>query len=175
MSTDPRGRVQRSVLRSLSPLKIIFPPYLTVHLCLLKVMSHPTSVNTHIPNSKAIDKSGIICPIRTKGRPAMCMLHMCVDTTCRPSANFTLSGRVVRRLLITLVPSITKIWVAPELAVVAAVFSQNIAPANSSFCRRADKAHALYNLWYKWTHWMWQQLRHHHPADIRWGWTNWLC
>jgi hypothetical protein len=26
----------------------------------------------------------------------------------------------------------------------AAMFSQNIAPANSSFCRRADKANALY-------------------------------
>jgi hypothetical protein len=38
-----------------------------------------------------------------------------------------------------------KNWVAPESAMAAAMFSQNIAPTNSSFCRRADKAHALYD------------------------------
>jgi hypothetical protein len=143
MSMDPSGRVQRSILGSLPLLKIIFPLYCTVYLCLSKVTSHPTSVNTCIPNSEAIDKSGIMCPIRTKGRPSMCMLHMCVDTTCRQSANVTLSGCNVQRLLITLVPSMTKIWFAPESAMVAAVSSQNIAPANSLFCRRADKARAL--------------------------------
>jgi hypothetical protein len=110
-------------------------------LCLSKVTLHPASVNTRIPNSVAIDKSGIMCPVRTKRRPLMCMSHMCVDMTCHP---FTLSGRVVRRLLITLAPSMTKIWLAPESAMAAAMLSQNIAPANSLFCRRADKARALY-------------------------------
>jgi hypothetical protein len=123
MSTDLRGRVQRFVLGSLCPLKIIFPFYCTVHLCLSKVMLHPTSVNTHVPNSEAINKSGIMCPIRTKGRPSMCMSHMCVDTTCHPLANVTLSGHVVQCLLITLAPSMTKIWVALESAMAAAMFS----------------------------------------------------
>jgi hypothetical protein len=91
MFTNPRGRVKRSVIGSLSPLKIIFPLYHTVHLCLSNVTSQPSSVNTHIPNREAIDESRIMCPVRTNG-----MLHMCVDTTCRPSANVTLSGRVVR-------------------------------------------------------------------------------
>jgi hypothetical protein len=67
----------------------------TVHLLLSKVTSPPTFVKTRILNSKAIDKTGIICPIRTKGRPSMCMSHMCVDTTCLPSANVTLSEHVV--------------------------------------------------------------------------------
>ncbi len=37
MSMDLRGRGQRSILGSLSPLKIIFPLYRTVHLCLSNV------------------------------------------------------------------------------------------------------------------------------------------
>jgi hypothetical protein len=123
MSTDPRGRVHRSILGSLSPLKIILLLHCTVHLCLSKVTFHPTSINTRIPNSKAIDKSGIMCPMRTKGRPSMCMLHMCVDTTCCQSANVILRGRIVRRLLISLAPSMTKIWVASESAMAAALFS----------------------------------------------------
>ena len=142
---DPSGRVQRSILGSLPLLKIIFPLYCTVYLCLSKVTSHPTSVDTCIPNSEAIDKSGIMCPIRTKGRPSMCMLHMCVDTTCYPLANITLSGCVVWHLLITSAPSMTKICVAPESATTAAVLSQNIAPANCLFCIRADKACTLYD------------------------------
>jgi hypothetical protein len=145
MSTDPRGRVQRSILGSLSPLKIIFLLYPTVHLFLSNVMSQPTHVNTHIPNRDAIDKSGIMCPVRTNVRPSMFMLLMCVDMTYHPLANVTLSGRVVRRLLITSAPSMTKIWVAPEPAMVAAMFSQNIAlMQNYLFCIRADKACALY-------------------------------
>ncbi len=107
----------------LSPLKIIFLLYCTVHLCLSNVTSQPTSVNTHIPNREAIDKSGIMCLIMTNGRPSMCMLHMSVDTTCRPSANVTLSGHVVRSLLITLASSMTKIWVTPKSAMAVAVFS----------------------------------------------------
>ncbi len=122
MSKNPRGRVQRSVLGSLPPHTIIFPLYCTVHLCLLNVTSHPTCVNTCIPNREAIDKSRIMCPIRTNVRPSMCMSHMCVDTTCHPSTNVTLSGHVMRHLVIMSAPSMTKIWVAPESAMVAAVF-----------------------------------------------------
>jgi hypothetical protein len=51
----PKGRVQRSVVGSLSPLKIMRPLFLTVHLCLSKMTLHPTSVNTRMPNSDAMD------------------------------------------------------------------------------------------------------------------------
>jgi hypothetical protein len=37
----------------------------------VEVDVHPTFVNTCISNSKAIDKSGIMCPVRTKGGPSM--------------------------------------------------------------------------------------------------------
>jgi hypothetical protein len=42
---------------------------------------------------------------------------MCVDITQRPSANATLSGHIVFHLLWTGMPSMTKIWVAPESAI----------------------------------------------------------
>ena len=47
----------------------------------------------------------------------MIMSHMCVDVTRRPSANATFNGHVVFRLLWTGMPSMTKIWVAPESAI----------------------------------------------------------
>jgi len=42
------------------------------------------------------------------------MSHMCVDITRHLSANVTFSGHVVFCLLWTGMPSMTKIWVAPE-------------------------------------------------------------
>jgi hypothetical protein len=47
------------------------------------------------------------------------MSHMCVDMTRRPSAKATFNGHVVFRLLWTGIPSMTKIWVAPESAIAA--------------------------------------------------------
>ena len=45
------------------------------------------------------------------------MSHMWMDITRRLSANATLSGHVLFRLLWTGVLSMTKIWVAPESAI----------------------------------------------------------
>jgi hypothetical protein len=45
------------------------------------------------------------------------MSHMRVDYTRHPSANAIVSGHVVFCLLWTGVPSMTKIWVAPESAI----------------------------------------------------------
>ncbi len=78
---------------------------------------HPASVSTRIPKREAIDNSGTMCPTRVVGRSGIMMSHMGVDITRRPSANATLSGHVVFCLLWTGVPSMTKIWVAPESAI----------------------------------------------------------
>jgi hypothetical protein len=103
---------------------------------LSNVTVHPASVRTRIPNSDAIDRSGIMCPVSTVGSPSSLMSHMCVDKTIRPSANATFSGCVVGRLLMTGVPSITKIWVAPESAMASYVSRRNPAsPACSVFTR----------------------------------------
>jgi hypothetical protein len=71
-----------------------------------------------------MDNSGTMCPTRVVGRPGITMSHICVDSTRRPSANATLRRHVVFHLLRTGVPSITKIWVAPESAI--ASFGANI-------------------------------------------------
>jgi hypothetical protein len=117
--------------------------YRTMQLVLSNVTVHPASVRTRIPNSEAIDRSGIMCPVSTVGSPSILMSHMCVDQTIRPSANATFSGCVVGRLLTTGVPSITKIWVAPESAMASYVFRRN--PANPAFsiCTRWLSACAL--------------------------------
>ena len=47
------------------------------------------------------------------------MSHMCVDITHHPSANATFSGHTVFHLLWRGMPSMTKIWVAPESAIVS--------------------------------------------------------
>jgi hypothetical protein len=64
-----------------------------------------------------MDNSGTMCPTRVVGRPGSTMSHICVDITRKLSANATLRGQVVIRLLRTGVPSITKICVAPESAI----------------------------------------------------------
>ncbi len=51
----------------------------------------------------------------------MLISHICVVQTCRLSANVTLSGQGVRLLFLTSIPSVTKIWVAPELAMASLV------------------------------------------------------
>ncbi len=53
----------------------------------------------------------------------MYVAHVCGHSLPRPSASVTLSGRVEQRFLITLAPSMTKICVALESAMAAAVFS----------------------------------------------------
>jgi hypothetical protein len=77
-----------------------------------------------------MERSGIMCPFNEKGRPPMCMLHIiCVDNTWWQSASDTVRGCVVALLLITEVPSITNICVAPESAIASPVLRANIAPA----------------------------------------------
>jgi hypothetical protein len=72
-----------------------------------------------------------------------------VDITCLPPARETLSGRVNGCLLTTRVPSITKIWVAPESAIVLSVASQNATPTTSEFtiCLIAQALYDLIELW----------------------------
>jgi hypothetical protein len=107
----------------------MFPLYLTTQVVLVKVNSHPTSVKMHMPNKDAMERSGIMCPVNGKGRPLMCMLQKYVDNTWRPSASNTVKGFVVALLLITGVPSMTNICVAPESAIALPVLRGNIAPA----------------------------------------------
>jgi hypothetical protein len=69
MPSDPNGSVHKSVAGSFSPCKIISSLYRTIHWSCVNVTSHPASVSTLIPKVEAMDRSGMICPVRTKGRP----------------------------------------------------------------------------------------------------------
>ena len=88
-----------------------------MHFSMLNVTVHPTSVSTRIPKREVIDNSGTMCPTRVVRRPGIMMSHMCVDITLRSSANATFSGHVIFHLLWMGMPSMTKIWVAPESAI----------------------------------------------------------
>ncbi len=77
----------------------------------------PRPEKVQIPNREAIDNSGTMCPTSVVGRPGIMMSHMCVDIARHPSANATFSEHVVFCLLCMGMPSMTKIWVAPEFAI----------------------------------------------------------
>jgi hypothetical protein len=124
---DPNGRVHKSVTRSFLPRRIITPFYPTAHLLRLNVTSHPTLVKTRMPKREAILRSGMMWPVRVTGRPSILMLHLCVNMTVCPSANETWSGFNVGCLLWTGVPSITKICVLSESAMMSHVESVTIA------------------------------------------------
>ncbi len=111
------GRVQRSVVGSFIPTKIVLLLYLMTHFLLSNFTVHPTSISTRIPKREAMDNSGTMCPTRVVGRPGITMSHICVDSTRRPSANATLRRHVVFCLLRTGVPSIMKIWIAPKSSI----------------------------------------------------------
>jgi hypothetical protein len=67
------------------------------------------------------------------------MSHMCVDMTRPPSANAT---HVVFCLLWTGMPSMTKIWVAPESAIASLDAIVIIAYAHFNACLGANKENA---------------------------------
>ncbi len=117
----PKRRFQRLVLGSLYPRSISDPLKLTTHLSLFNTNVHPTSVKTGIPNSKTMDKSGMMCPVSMMGRLGMLTSHMCVDMMCLPSTNTTFNGHIVNWLLCTGVPSIMKICMASESAMASSI------------------------------------------------------
>ncbi len=82
-------------------------------------------------NEEVTDNSRMMWPVRVTGSPLMLMSHMCVDVTLRPLASETFRGHVVRRLLMTRVPSITKICVTPKSAMASFGLSLKIAPAKA--------------------------------------------
>jgi hypothetical protein len=118
---DPNGRVHRLVVGSLVPRRMTFPSYLTTHSPFVNVTLHPASVRTRIPKRDAMDRLGMMCPVRTVCRPAIDISHMCIDITWRPSTKATFRGIDIGRLLTTSVPLMTKIWVAPESAMVRSI------------------------------------------------------
>ncbi len=84
MSGVPSGSVHRSVVASFLPHKIVAPLYLTMHSFFVNVTSHLASVNTLIPKSEAMERSRMIWPMSTNGRPS---------SECRTCVLTLLGGR----------------------------------------------------------------------------------
>ena len=70
------------------------------------------------------------------------MSYMCVDITRRPSANATLSGHVGFCLLLTGLPSMTKIWVVPESTIASFDAIALVAYAHLGCCLEANEENA---------------------------------
>jgi hypothetical protein len=63
--------------------------------------------------SKAVLRSGMMCPVSVTGNPGIFMSHACVNLTFLPFGRLTVRGFVANRLFATSTPSITKMEVAP--------------------------------------------------------------
>ena len=111
------GSVHKSVDGSLYPRKIIFSLYITSHFALVNTTVHPASHSTRMPINDAIVNLGTMCPVKITGRPGIVMSHMCVDFTLLPSGKLIVSGCDEGRKLLTGVPSMIKMDVAPVSAI----------------------------------------------------------
>ena len=107
------GIVHRSVAGSLRPCNITFPLYIISQCSLQNVTLHPALHSTRTPMSDAIDRLGTMCPVSTIGSPGIVTSQQCDDLIFELSGRLIVSGFVAIRLLITGVPSMMKIAVAP--------------------------------------------------------------
>ena len=111
------GSIHKSVDGSLLPRKITFLLYITSQLALVNTTVHPALHSTWMPINDAIVNLGTMCPVKVTGRPGIVMSHMCVDFTLLPSGKLIVSGHDEGRKLLTGVPSMIKMDVAPVSAI----------------------------------------------------------
>ena len=86
------------------------------------VTLHPALHSTRTPISDAIDRLGTICPVSITGSPGIVMLQQCDDLIFVPSGRLMVSGFVAILLLLTGVPSMMKIAVAPVSIIACDIF-----------------------------------------------------
>jgi hypothetical protein len=111
------GSVHKSVAGSLKPRKIIVSLYIASHFALVNTTVHPASHITWMPINDAIVNLGTMCPVKITGRPGIVMLHMCVDFTLLPSGKLIVNGCDIGCKLLTGVPSMINMEVAPVSAI----------------------------------------------------------
>ena len=79
MTAGVIGSVHKSVVGSLTPIKIMFPLYLTTHLVSLNMILHPALHRIRIPIREAINNHGTMCPMSVFDSPGMTMSHTWVE------------------------------------------------------------------------------------------------
>jgi hypothetical protein len=110
------GNVHKSVDECLYPLKMTLPSDSTSHLLLSKITQQPALQSGRILTSNANAKSVRMCPIRTVGRSGT-ILQTCVDFTLHPWGRLIVNGLDATCLFASLMPSMTKMDVAPMSAI----------------------------------------------------------
>ncbi len=110
--------IHKLVAGSLNPRKIICSLYITSNFNLVNTTEHLALHSTLMPINDAIINLGTMCPVRIVGRPGTVMLHMCVDFTLLPSGKLIVNGCDEGRKLLTGVPSMINMEVAPVSAIV---------------------------------------------------------
>jgi hypothetical protein len=111
------GSVHKSVAGSFNPRKITCSLYITSHFNLVNTTGHPASHSTRMPINDAIVNFGTMCPVKIVGRPGIVMSHMCVDFTLLPSGKVIVNGCNEGCKLLTGVPSMINMEVAPVSAI----------------------------------------------------------
>ncbi len=111
------GSVHKLVDGSSYPRKIIFSLYITSHFALANTTVHPASHSTRMPINDAIVNLGTMCSVKITGRPGIGMSHMCVDFTLLTSGKLIVNGCDKGRKLLTGVPSMIKMDIAPVSAI----------------------------------------------------------
>jgi hypothetical protein len=111
------GSIHKSVAGSLYPRKIIVSLYITSHFALVNTTVHLASHSTCMPINDAIVNLGAMCPVKITGRPGIVMSHMCVDFTLLPSGKLIVNGCDEGHKLLTGVPSMINMDVAPVSAI----------------------------------------------------------
>jgi hypothetical protein len=111
------GSVDKSVVGSLNPRKITCLLYITSHFDLVNTAEHPALYSTWMPINDAILNLGTMCPVRIVGRPGIVMSHMCVDFTLLLSGKLIVNGCNEGHKLLTGVPPMINMEVAPVSAI----------------------------------------------------------
>ena len=91
--------------------------YITSHFNLVNITEHPALHRMWMPINDAIVILGTMCPVKIVGRPGIVMSHMCVDFTLLPSGKLIVNGCNEGRKLLTRVPSMINMEVAPVSAI----------------------------------------------------------
>jgi hypothetical protein len=111
------GSVHKSVAGYLNPRKINCLLYITSHFNLVNSTEHPALHSTRMPINDAIVNSGTMCPVKILGRPVIVMPHTCVVFTVLPLGKLIVNGCNKGRKLLTGVPSMINMEVAPLSAI----------------------------------------------------------
>ncbi len=109
--------IHKLVAGSLNPCKITCLLYIMSHFDLVNSTEHPALHSRRMPINDAIVNLRTMCPVKIVGRSGIVMLHMCVNFTLLPLGKLIVNGCDDDRKMLTGVPSMINMEVAPVSAI----------------------------------------------------------